>query len=131
MAGIAAYNELLMLNFSLNAVAATRPTNWGVGLSLGSPTSVSGSEIATGSGWTRQSAIFPTAISPAGSATNSVAMTFGPAITPATFSGIQIWDTMSATVGNMLYYGLLATPRTLGSGDSLVIASGALVITLA
>jgi hypothetical protein len=32
MAGIAAYNELLMLNFSLNAVAATRPTNWGVGL---------------------------------------------------------------------------------------------------
>jgi hypothetical protein len=58
-------------------------------------------------------------------------MTFGPGLTAATFSGLQLWDTSAATSGNMVFYGTLATPRTLGVGDSLVIAAGALVITLA
>ena len=31
----------------------------------------------------------------------------------------------------MIYYGTLATARTLASGDSLVIAAGSLVITMA
>jgi hypothetical protein len=31
----------------------------------------------------------------------------------------------------MLYYGLLATARTLGVGDSLVFAAGSITITLA
>jgi hypothetical protein len=92
---------------------------------------VSGSEVATGSGWTRQGIGFAAAASPAGSASNNTAATFGPGLTGATMSGLQIWDTTAVAAGNMLWYGTLATPRTLGVGDSLVIALGALTITLA
>ncbi len=130
MAGISAYAEALQLNFLLNAQTATRPTSWSVNLSLGSPTSISGSEIATGSGVSRQTCTFAAAASPAGSISNANAMTFGPCSSAASFSGLQVWDT-TATGGNMLQYGLLATPRTVGIGDSIVFAVGALVITLA
>ncbi len=129
MAGKSAYLEKGLLDYSLNAVAFTRPTIWGVGLSVGAPTSISGSEVGTGSGWTRQTVTMNAAASPAGSSSNSNAMTFGPAVTAATMSGLQVWDTLAATAGNMLWYGVLATPRTLGVGDSLVIAAGALIIT--
>ena len=42
-----------MLNFVNNAVSATRPTCWFAGLSLGAPTSVTGSEMSNNSGYTR------------------------------------------------------------------------------
>ena len=51
MANVSAYAEKLALDFLLNAQSATRPTAWGLGVSLGVPTSVSMSEIATGSGF--------------------------------------------------------------------------------
>ena len=130
MANIGSYAQNLMLNFVNNAVAATRPTSWFAGLSLGSPTSVSGSEMANNSGYTRQSAQIAGATS--GTCSNSVAMTFGPVSTAYAISGIQIWDTQgSSNTGNMLWYGLLSVARTLASGDSLVIAIGALTFTLA
>jgi hypothetical protein len=130
MAGVGAATELLVLNWLLTATAATRPTVWGVGLSLGAPTSVAGSEIATGSGMTRQTLGMGAPASPAGTISNATAMTFGPS-SGGTFSGLQVWDTLAATAGNMLFYGTLATPRTLGAGDSLVFAVGSLVISLA
>ena len=130
MANIGSYAQNLMLNFVNNAVAATRPTSWFAGLSLGSPTSVSGSEMANNSGYTRQSALIAGATS--GTQSNSVAMTYGPVSTAYAISGIQIWDTQGSTnTGNMLWYGLLSVARTLASGDSLVIAAGALTFTLA
>ncbi len=131
MAGISAYAEKAILDWVLGGAVPTRPAAWGIGLTIGVPSSTSGSEVGTGSGWTRQSLIMPAASSPAGTVANPTpALTFGPALTAATFSGLQIWDTMAATAGNMLFYGTLATPRTLGVGDSLVIAIGALIITL-
>lgn len=131
MAGIAAYLEKAMLDWSLNAQAATRPVAWGVGLSLGIPSSVSGSEIATGSGMTRQTLQMAAAASPAGSCSNTNAMTFGPILSSATVSGLQVWDTGGPTGGNMLWYGTLTTARALNAGDSLVFSPGALIITLA
>lgn len=129
MANVASYGQNLGLNFLNNAVAATRPTSWFAGLSLGSPTSISGSEMANNSGYTRQSALIAGAT--AGTASNSVAMTFGPVSTAYSISGIQIWDTQGSTnTGNMLWYGLLSVARTLASGDSLVVAIGALTFTL-
>lgn len=67
-----------------------------------------------------------------GTVTNASAVTFGPVNAASVISGIQIWDTVgvAADAGNMLWFGLLATARTLASGDSLVIASGALTVTL-
>lgn len=119
-----------MLDWVLLGATPTRPGAMGVNISLGSPSSVSASEIALGSGITRQTVSFAPAASPAGSASNTVAMTFGPVSGACSVSGISIWDTASSTNGSYLWYGLLSTVRTLGIGDSLVIASGALTITL-
>lgn len=133
MSQISDYAEKAMLDWVLGGATPTRPSTRAIGLSLGSPTDASGSEW-TGTGITRQSMDFGAAASPAGSATNASALTFGPVTAAASVSGIQIWDTISgqtANAGNMLWYGLLATARTLASGDSLVIASAALVLTLA
>jgi hypothetical protein len=129
MANVASYAENLMLNFVNNAVAATRPTSWFAGLSLGAPSSVSGSEMANNSGYTRQSASIAGATN--GTQSNSVAMTFGPFSTAYSITGIQIWDTQGSTnTGNMLWYGNLSVARTVASGDSLVLAIGALTCTL-
>lgn len=130
MANIGAYAQNLMLNFVNNAQAVTRPTSWFAGLSLGSPTSISGSEMANNSGYTRQTALMAPATS--GTMSNSAAMTFGPVSTAYAISGIQIWDTQGSTnQGSHLWFGLLSVARTLASGDSLVIAAGALTFTLA
>lgn len=130
MANIGAYAEAAMLNWVLGGAAATQPTTRAVGLSLGTPASTSGSEMSV-AGYTRQSIGFAAAASPGGSATNTNPMTFGPMGAGATIAGLQVWDTILASgSGNMLFYGLLATARTLNSGDSLIIASGAMTISL-
>lgn len=132
MANIAAYAEKAMLDWVFGGAAPTRPGAWGIGLSLGAPTSVSGSEVSTASGYARASMAWPAAASPAGSLTNASAITFGPFSTAQSISGLLVWDTMlSANSGNLLWYGTLATPRTVGIGDSLVIASASIVVTLA
>ena len=132
MANVSAYAEKALLDWILGGASPSQPATRAIGLSLGSPTSTSGSEITTGSGYARQVATFGAAASPGGSATNNNAMTFGPFSGAASISGIQIWDTvLTLNSGNMLWYGLLATARTVGVGDSLVIASGALTITMA
>jgi len=132
MANIAAYAEKAMLDWCLLGATPTRPTTVNAGLSLGNPTSISGSEIAAASGYARSVMTFAAAASPAGSVTNASPVTFGPFSSAQSISGLQIWDTITTqNGGNMLWYGLLATARTVGIGDSLVIASGALTITLA
>ena len=58
-------------------------------------------------------------------------MTFGPFSTAYSITGIQVWDTQgSLNTGNMLWYGTLSVARTVASGDSLVLAIGALTCTL-
>lgn len=135
MANISQYATGAMLHWVLNiGTAPTRPAACGVGLSLGAPTSVSGSEIPNTSGYsTRQTAVWGSpASSPAGSAfaSNTSAMSWAN-LSAASISGLQVWDTMlSNNSGNMLWYGLLAAPRTLSNGDALVIGSGALTAAL-
>lgn len=129
MAGISLYYANAELNWTLRGTVATVPPAWAVGLATAAPSWTSGYELGTGTGLSRQTLLMASATS--GSATNSSAMTFGPANSTATISGIQIWDTMSATVGNMIYYGTLAAPRVLSSGDSLQIAIGSLTVTIA
>jgi hypothetical protein len=128
MAGVSAPEAVAILDWSLRGVGSA-PSAWYVGVSLGVPSSTSGSELGTGSGMTRQTVTFGAAASPAGTASNVNAMTFGPS-SGGTFSGMQVWNTGAATAGVMLYYGAFATPRTLGAGDSLVISAAQLVIQL-
>lgn len=139
MSNIGAYLEKAALDWVLGGATPTRPfattgtaSGQGIGLSLGAPSSVSGSEMTTGVGYARQNPVFAAAASPGGSATNNNAMTFGPFSSAYSISGITLWDTcLTLNSGNLLWYGLLATARTVGIGDSLVIASGALTVSLA
>lgn len=132
MANVSDWAEKIALDFLLRNASAGAPTAWAVGLSLGVPSDVSGSEITTGSGYARQTASFAAAASPAGSASNATAMTFGPFSGAASITGIQVWDSvLSLNSGNMIFWGTLTTARTVGVGDSLVVGAGALTITLA
>jgi hypothetical protein len=76
MANIATYAENFLLAYLLLGATATRPTAWGIGLSLASPTSVSGSEIASGTGIVRSSGQFSSAN--INTFVNTVANTYGP-----------------------------------------------------
>jgi hypothetical protein len=129
MANISAFNAKLMLDFCLRGASAGAPAAWGIGLSTGAPTSIAGSEIATGSGYARQTGSFSAASSPAGTTKNAVAATFGPFSSAQSISGLLITDT-TATGGSLLWYGLLATARTVGVGDSLVLSVDALTVGL-
>jgi hypothetical protein len=103
---------------------------WGIGLSLGVPSSISGSEIGTASGYTRQSAFFNQGTG--GSVILTQGVTFGPFSTQATITGIDVFDTVTtaANGGNLLWYGTLATAQTVVVGASLVINSAGLTISL-
>src|SRR5262252_4665284 len=101
MANIGVGMTASMLNWVLGAPAAapTRPSVYGVGLSLGSPTSTSASEVTLGSSnYTRQTlgaTAFPPATTVASSAymSNSNAASFTN-LSAGSWSGIQIWDTV-------------------------------------
>lgn len=135
MSNISQYMQKAMLDWSLGGATPTRPVGQFVGLATAAPSSLSNSsaEVATGSGYVRQSVAFGAAATPAssGSASNNAANTFGPFSSSQAISGLFISDTVSSGAGNMLYFGNLSTPRTPLPGDSLIIAAGALSITLA
>lgn len=130
MANISAFFAKQLLDWTLGGASATQPASRYVGLSLGTPTSVSGSEVNSNSGYLRQTGLFSAAASPAGSASNTAAMTFGPFSSSAAIQGVHIWNTASINSGNMLWYGTLQTARTVLAGDSLVIDVGQLIVTL-
>lgn len=66
MANISAYLAKAQLDWVTGAAAATQPSSRLLALSLGTPTSISGSEVGSNSGYARQSALFGAAASPAG-----------------------------------------------------------------
>jgi len=133
MANISVSMQKSMLDWALNGATPTRPAAVFAGLATGAPSSIASSEIATGSGYTRQTMGMGAAGTPAGSgtSTNTGAVTFGPFSTAQSITGIFLADTVSSNAGTMLFFGNLATARTVSAGDSLVVASGALTITLA
>lgn len=130
MPNIGVNGQKSILDFILGGSVATSPAARFIGLAWGTPTSAvgGGSELNTSFGYQRTSATFSAAASPAGSASNAAAMTFGPFSSIASILGIHMWD--ATTASNMWLYGTLQTARTVGVGDSLVIAAGALTVTL-
>jgi len=130
MANISAYMAKDTLDWQLGGAAATQPAARWAGLAAGTPTSVNGSEIGTLTGYSRITALFGAAASPAGSASNTAAMTFGPFSSVGSILGLQLWDGSPVGSSNMLWYGTLLTARTIGIGDTLIVAAGALIITL-
>ena len=118
------------LDWCLQGATPARPNALWAGLAAGTPTSVSGSEIGALTGYSRVTALFSQATSPLGTASNSAAMTFGPFSSVGSILGIQLWDGSPVGSSDMLWYGTLQTARTIGIGDTLIIAAGALVVTM-
>jgi hypothetical protein len=132
VSNISIYAAERMLNWSLKASTYASPAGMFVGLSLGAPSSAASSEVGAGSGYVRQTMTFAGAATPTGSASasNSIGATFGAFSSIATVSGLFLADTVSSGAGNMLWFGNLATVRTPLANDQLVLAAGALSITL-
>lgn len=130
MPAISAYLGKQTLDWMLGGASATQPANRWAGLAVGTPTSTGGSEMGTLTGYSRLTALFGAANSPAGSASNTAAMTFGPFSSVGSAIGLQLWDGSPVASSNMLWYGTLQTARTFGIGDSLVVAAGALQLVL-
>jgi hypothetical protein len=133
MANIGAYAAKQFLDWNLGGAAATQPASRFVGLTTGNPTSLNMSEFTSGDGYIRQSLSCGAAASPAGSASNAVAMTFGSPtfVSSRVVSGLIITDSVSIAGGNLWWYGTPLVVRTPLSGDTVVIAVGGLVLTLA
>lgn len=131
MSSVSAVLAKILLDYALGGASPTQPANRWVGLAGGTPTSVSGSELRTQDGYfSRVTALFGAAASPAGSASNTAALTFGPFSSGQSVLGLQIWDGSPIGSSNMDWYGTLQTARTVGIGDSLVMNAGALVVTM-
>jgi hypothetical protein len=131
MADFSAYLGKQTLDWILGGASATQPANRWAGLAVGTPNSTGGSEMGTLTGYSRLTALFGAANSPAGSASNTAAMTFGPFSSVGSAIGALLFDGSPVNSSNMLLYGTLQTARTFGIGDSLVFAPGALTATLA
>lgn len=130
MAAAGAYGQKACLDWLFGGATPTRPTSIFAGLSLGTPSSTSGSEASV-SAYARQPVLVAPAASPAGSASNSAAFTFTVS-SACTLKGFQLWDTqLSSNSGNMLFYGQLSASSVMVAGDTLAFATGALIITLA
>lgn len=131
MPAISAYFQKYTLDWHFGGAGAiTQIANRWAGLAVGTPQFTGGSEMNTLTGYSRLTASFGPAASPAGSASNNGAMTFGPFSSVGSALGIHLWDGSPVASSNMLWYGTLATARTFGIGDSLVVAPGALIVTL-
>lgn len=132
MAAVGAFMAKLMLDFTTGAATATQPGARWLGLCGGTPTSVSASELAAAQGYlSRLSALFGAAASPAGSASNTGGMTFGPFSSAGSALGVALFDGSPIGSSDMLWYGTLQTARTYLLGDSLVMSPGALTLTMA
>lgn len=131
MANISAYAQKAMLDWVLGGAAVTQPATRWIGLSLGVPSSISGSEMAVGS-YSRHPITFSAASSPTGVAISSPAVTFGIAGTAATIVGWQIWDTkLTNNSGNMLWYGTLNANATVVASSAFVLGAGSVRCSLA
>lgn len=130
MPAISAYHGKQLLDWALGGATPSQPTNRWAGLAVGTPTSTGASEMGTLTGYSRLTALFSAAASPAGSASNTAAMTFGPFSSTGSALGVQLWDGSPVGSSDMLWYGTLATARTFGVNDTLIFAAGSLILTI-
>ena len=135
MANIHAYLEKGFLDWCFNGAAApTIPKRYAALVYTPSfnstMTANAGTEHSTNLGYSRQTITMASASSPAGSVSNLNAMTFGPFSSSAAIQGLLVTDTESIFAGNILWYGTLLTARTVLPGDTLVVSSGQLLVTI-
>ena len=118
-----------ILDAVLNNVSYANPNNF-CSLYTAAPTAtVDGTEVSTsGTAYARVSASFGAAS--AGSCSNDSAITFAVATASwGTVTHAAVCAAGTAGVFDILYFGALGTPKTVGIGDQLNFAIGALTVT--
>jgi len=128
MSAMSNYLETKVLDYVLRNTADWAPAAIYLALHTADPAEdASGAEVSGGS-YARQAITFNAAHATAGTIDNSSAEEFTtmPAVT---VSHIGIWD--AASSGNLLFYGAVTASKAVGAGDTISLAAGALVITLA
>lgn len=129
MAALSDFAEKLLLDWLMTTGTATRPTAWYLALYTAAPSDSGGGTEVSGSGYSRQAISFDAASSPAGTTQNSALVEFeASGGSWGTVTHIGIFD--AATSGNLLWHGALTTARTVGDGDKLQFAVGAVELTL-
>jgi hypothetical protein len=130
MAALSDYAEKLLLDWMMTAGAATRPTAWYVALYTAAPSDAGGGTEVSGSGYARQAVTFAAASTPAGTTSNTSAITFTAAGGDwGAVSHIGLFD--ASTSGNLLWHGAMTATKTIADGDTLEFAIGNIDLTLA
>lgn len=126
MAGSASdYLENKLIDHSLGTTTFSKPTTIYAALYTVAPSDSSAGTEVTGGSYGRQTITFGAASS--GSASNDANVDFN-GMPTCTVVAVGILD--NSTSGNLLYWGTLASSRSVTSGDSIRIASGALTVSL-
>ncbi len=120
------YLENALLNHVLRNVALSSPVTVYVALFTVAPTDSGGGTEVSGGSYARQAVTF--AAPSGGVVANSGSVTFPVASAPwGTIVDMAIFDAL--TVGNMLYYGVLATSKIVGTGDQISFANASITVT--
>lgn len=122
------YLENKLLDHQTGKTSYTMPSVW-VGLYTAAPSDTGGGTEATGGSYARKStagADWNAAAS--GSTSNANAITF---VTPTgSWGTVTHWGLFdAASAGNMLRWAALTASKTVGTGDVVSFAAGALVLT--
>jgi hypothetical protein len=130
MSALSDFSEKLLLDWLMTNGAATRPTAWYVALYTAAPSDAGGGTEVAGNGYAREAVVFDAASSPAGTTSNTGAVSFTAAGGAwGTITHLGIFD--ADTGGNLLWHGALTAPKTVGDGDTLEFAIGNIDLTIA
>jgi hypothetical protein len=137
------YLETALLDHVLRNTAYTSPTTVYVGLfkeTVDTATTNANleagtltDEVGNSNDYTRKAVTFAAASSPGGTITTNANVTFDPANGGdwGAITHVAILDGNTHGAGNVLFYGTLATSKTIQDGDTFQITTGNLTITLA
>lgn len=130
MSQLSNYAEAKLLDHVLGTTTYTKPTATYLALFTATPSDTGGGTEVSGNGYARQAVTWNAASSGAGTADNSSTHTFtASGGNWGTITHIAIMD--ASTTGNFLYYGAVTASRVINDGDSLTVAAGAIVCSLA
>ncbi len=128
MSEMSNYLETKILDYVLRDTADWAPTTVYLALHTADPAEDgSGAEVSGGS-YARQACAFDATHATGGNTANTSAESFT-GMPVATVTHIGIWDHASA--GNLLFYTDVTASKTVGSGDTISVAAGAVTVTLA
>mgnify|MGYP003637807325 FL=1 len=132
------YLETALLDHVLRNTAYTSPTTVYVGLftadtNLEANDVANASEVGNANDYTRKAVTFAAAHGTNGSISTNANVTFDPANGGdwGTITHVAIIDGNTHGSGNVLFYGTLATSKTIQDGDTFQITTGNLTVTLA